>query len=122
MEAALALRSAPADPRARHLAGLVLHAQGVTSRAVDYLLGAVQGPEPTADMWHALARALRDNQQPAEAIQALETCLRLDRCNLEALFMLLELSEAVGATEMARDVLLCLQQLAPGDPRVVAMS
>lgn len=122
MEAALALRSAPADPQARYLAGVVLHAQGVTSRAVDYLLGAVQGREPTAEMWHALARALRDNQQPAEAIQALETCLRLDSRNLEALFMLLELSEAVGATELARDVLQCLQQLAPNDPRVIAMS
>lgn len=122
MEAALALRSAPADPRARHLAGLVLHAQGITSRAVDYLLGAVQGRESTADRWLALARALRDNQQPAEAIQALETCLRLDSRNLEALFMLLELSEAVGATELARDVLQCLRQLAPDEPRVIAMS
>jgi predicted O-linked N-acetylglucosamine transferase (SPINDLY family) len=122
LEAGLALRSAPADPRARHLSGLVLHAQGAMSRAVDHLLGAVQSREPTAEMWHALARALRDNQQPAEAIQALETCLRLDPRNIEALFMLLELSESVGATELARDVLQCLQQLAPADPRVIAMS
>lgn len=122
MDAALALRSAPADVRVRHLHGIVLSAQGMTSRAVDYLLGAVQRPGATVQMWHDLARALRDNHQPAEAIQALETCLRLDSRNIEALFMLLELSEAVGATEMARDVLQCLQQLAPADPRVVAMS
>jgi cytochrome c-type biogenesis protein CcmH/NrfG len=65
---------------------------------------------------------LRDNHQPAEAIQALETCLRMDSHNVEALFMLLELCEAIGATEMARDILQCLQQMAPTDPRVIAMS
>ncbi|MBL9208849.1 MAG: tetratricopeptide repeat protein [Opitutaceae bacterium] len=122
MDAVLALRSAPTDLRVRHLYGLVLNAQGITSRAVDYLLGAVQRPGATVQMWHDLARALRDNHQPAEAIQALETCLRMDPRNVEALFMLLELSEAIGATEMARDVLQCLQQMAPADPRVVAMS
>ena len=122
MDAVLALRSAPTDVRVRHLYGLVLRAQGITSRAVDYLLGTVQRPGATVQMWYDLARALRDNHQPSEAIQALETCLRMDPRNIEALFMLLELSEAIGATEMARDVLQCLQQTAPTDPRVVAMS
>ena len=122
MDAALALRSAPADGHVRHLCGVVLNAQGITSRAVDHLLGAVQRPGATVQMWQDLARALRDNHQPAEAIQALETCLRMDSHNVEALFMLLELCEAIGATEMARDILQCLQQMAPTDPRVIAMS
>lgn len=122
LDAGLALRSAPADSRVRHLAGCVLHAQGHFSRAVDYLIGAVQRPGATGEMWHALALALRENRQPAEAIQALESCLRIDPRNVEALFLLLELSEAVGATDMAREVLQCLRQLAPDDARVVALS
>jgi tetratricopeptide (TPR) repeat protein len=122
MEASLALRSAPADTRVRHLQGLVLHAQGNPSRAVDYLLAAVQRPEATAAIWYSLALALRDNGQVGEAIQVLETCIRMDHRNVEALLTLLELAEAAGATEIARDVLECLQQVAPEDPRVVAMS
>jgi protein O-GlcNAc transferase len=122
MEANLALRSAPADTRARYLQGLVLHAQGNTSRAVDYLLAAVQRSDATPGMWYSLALALRDNRQPGEAIQVLETCLRLDNRNVPALFTLLELAEAAGATEIARDVLDCLKEVAPEDPRVLALS
>lgn len=122
MEANLALRSAPGDTRVRYLQGLVLHAQANTSRAVDYLLAAVQGTEATATMWYSLALALRDNRQPGEAIQVLETCIRLDNRNVPALFTLLELAEAAGATEIARDVLECLKEVAPEDPRVLALS
>ena len=122
MDANLALRSAPGDTRVRYLQGLVLHAQGNTARAVDYLLAAVQGSEATATMWYSLALALRDNRQTGEAIQVLETCLRLDNRNVPALFTLLELAEAAGATEIAHDVLACLKEVAPEDPRVVALS
>lgn len=122
MEANLALRSAPSDTRVRYLQGLVLHAQGNTSRAVDYLLAAVQRSDATPAMWFSLAKALRDNRQPGEAIQVLETCIRLDGGNVEALFLLLELAEAAGATEIARDVLECLKLAAPEDPRVIALS
>jgi protein O-GlcNAc transferase len=122
MEANLALRSAPADTRVRYLQGLVLHAQGNNSRAVDYLIAAVQRSDATSAMWFSLAKALRDNRQPGEAIQVLETCIRLDGGNVEALFMLHELAEAAGATEIARDVLECLKHAAPEDPRVLALS
>lgn len=122
MEANLALRSAPLDTRVRYLQGLVLHAQGNTSRAVDYLVAAVQRSDATSEIWFSLAKALRDNRQPGEAIQVLETCIRLDGGNVEALFMLLELAEAAGATEIARAVLECLKQAAPEDPRVIALS
>ena len=96
--------------------------EGNTSRAVDYLLAAVQQSDATPAMWFALAKALRDNRQPGEAIQVLETCIRLDGANVEALFMLHELAEAAGATEIARDVFECLKQAAPEDPRVLALS
>lgn len=122
LESNLGLRSDPRNQRARFLVGRVLYAQGSHSRAVDYLLAAVQQADATPDMWFALALALRENRQVAEAIQVLETCLRLDCRNVEVLLTLLELAERVGATEIAREVLQCLQEVAPDDPRVLAMS
>lgn len=121
-QAALALRSAPGDVRARQLHGLVLHAQGDYARAIEYLMAAVQQSEATASTWYSLALALRDNGETGEAIQALETCIRLDHRHVEALLAILELAERVGATEMARDVLDSLKLVAPEDPRVLAMS
>jgi predicted O-linked N-acetylglucosamine transferase (SPINDLY family) len=120
MEANLALRSAPDAPRARHLHGLVLHAQGNASRAVTYLIAALQGESPPASLWYALALALRDNGQIGEAIKALETCIRMDDRNVEALLILLELAQGAGAAEIAADVMTCLQSVAPDDPRVLA--
>lgn len=121
-QAALALRSAPSDVRARQLYGIVLHAQGNLPRAIEYLMAAVQQSEATAATWYFLALALRDNGQTSEAIQALETCIRLDHRHVDALLAILELAERVGATDIARDVLESLQMVAPEDPRVLAMS
>lgn len=121
-QAALALRSAPGDVRARQLYGIVLHAQGNLVRAIEYLLAAVQQSEATAATWYSLALALRDHGQTGEAIQALETCIRLDHRHVEALLAILELAEQVGATEIARDVLESLKLVAPDDSRVLAMS
>lgn len=121
-QAAVALRSAPGDVRARQLYGVVLHAQGNLPRAIAYLMAAVQQSEATAATWYFLALALRDNGQASEAIQALETCIRLDHRHVDALLTILELAERVGATEIARDVLESLQLVAPEDPRVLAMS
>lgn len=121
-QATLALRSAPGDARARHLHGVILHAKGNLPRGIEYLLAAVQQPGATAGMWYSLALALRDNGQAGEAVQALETCIRIDSRHVEALLTILELAERVGATEMARDVLESLQLVAPDDHRVLAMS
>jgi len=121
-QATLALRSAPGDARARHLQGVVLYAKGNLMRAIEYLLAAVQRPGATAEMWYSLALALRDNGQSGEAVQALETCIQIDHRHVEALLTILELAERVGATELARDVLESLQQVAPDDHRVLAMS
>mgnify|MGYP000316900456 CR=1 FL=1 len=121
-QAALALRSAPGDVRARQLYGVVLHAQGNLVRAIEYLVAAVQQSEATASTWYALALALRDHGQTGESIRALETCIRLDHRHVEALLAILELAEQVGATEIARDVLEALRLVAPDDARVLAMS
>jgi predicted O-linked N-acetylglucosamine transferase (SPINDLY family) len=121
-ESALALRTAPADARVRHLHGLVLHAQGEHSRAVDYLVRAVQDEHASPAMWFALAKALRANRQVPQAIQALEICIRLDPKQVEVLLFLLDLAENAGATDIARDVLQLMQEVAPDDARVLAMS
>lgn len=121
-ESALALRTEPANGQVRHLHGLVLHAQGNFSRAVDYLVAAVQDPSADAARWFSLAKALRANRQIPESIQALETCIRLDPKQVEALLFMLDLAEGAGATNIARDVLQCLQEVAPDDARVLAMS
>lgn len=122
MEASLALRSNPGDVRARHLQGAVLHAQGNLPGAVKYLLAAVQQSDAASAVWFTLALVLRDQGRTDDAIQALETCIRLDPHNVDALLVLLELAERVGATEIARDVLDWLRQVAPEDPRIVALT
>jgi protein O-GlcNAc transferase len=121
-DASLALRSDPANHQARHLQGLVLHSQGEHSRAVDYLLAAVQHPDADAAIWLALAKALRDNRQLPQAIEALEACMRLAPRQVEPLLLMLDFAEAVGSTDIAREVLRALQQVAPDDARVLAMS
>ena len=121
-ESALALRTDPANHRVRRLHGLVLHAQGDFSRAVDYLVAAVQDSRAEPAVWVALAKALRANRQIPQAIEALETCIRLAPRDVEPLLFLLDLAEGIGATDIARDVLQCLQDVAPDDARVLAMS
>jgi cytochrome c-type biogenesis protein CcmH/NrfG len=69
-----------------------------------------------------LAQALRADNQAPQAVQTLELCLRLDGKHVEALLMLFELAEQCGGGDPAREVLRCLQQVAPDDPRVLAMS
>jgi protein O-GlcNAc transferase len=122
-ECNLALRTDPTSAQARLLKGRVLLAEGNAGRAVDYLLAAVERAGGSdSSTWFALAEALRANDQGSQAIQALEACLRTDPANLDALLLVIEIAQQVGATEIARDAFQGLQQLAPNDPRVVAMA
>lgn len=121
-EAALAVRTAPANSRARLLRGRVLLTQGNAVRATDYLLAAVErdyARDPQA--WLYLAQALRSSGRVPQAVEALQTCLRMDGANVEALLTTFELAEQAGGRDLADEVKLCLRQIAPDDPRVQAI-
>lgn len=121
-ESQLALRAVPGDAHARYLRGSVLLADGNPGRAVKYLLAAVQELGSDPEVWFVLAKGLRASQQVAQAIQALETCLRLAPKHLEALLLLHEVATGLGAADIAADTLLCMREIAPEDFRVTSLS
>lgn len=116
-QARRALRHDPRHPVARRLLGRALLLEGQPARAVDYLLAAVQAAPVGAAAWFELAGALRANAQPADALRALETSLRLDARQPEAWLLMIELAEAIGATDIAREALQALDQIDPAHPR-----
>jgi predicted O-linked N-acetylglucosamine transferase (SPINDLY family) len=121
-EANLALRSDPTNPRARHLRAQVLLVEGKHARAVDYLMAALPHYVGDKEFWFLLAWALQLNRKVPQAIEALESCLRLDGNQVEPLLMMIDLAEGAGASDIAQETLKCLQQIAPHDHRVLAMS
>ena len=113
-------RVAPAHSRARVIAGRASMGASQFARAVDYLLAAVQTSDD-AGTWFDLAVALYRNNQHQQAVQALETSLRLDASRADAWTMLVNLANEVGAHDIAREALTAFKQLAPFDPRVAAL-
>ncbi len=110
----------PASVEARHLMGLVLLKQGRNERAVNYLVAAVQQAGRNPALWFDLTTALRSNGQYQEALQALETCLRIDEKNVDAWLLVLDIAEQLNHTDMIQEALKTLKQIAPDDPRVVS--
>jgi predicted Zn-dependent protease len=108
--------------RARHLRAQVLLVEGKHARAVDYLMAALPHYVGDKEFWFLLARALQLNRKVPQAIEALESCLRLDGNQVEPLLMMIDLAEGAGASDIAQETLKCLQQIAPHDHRVLAMS
>jgi predicted O-linked N-acetylglucosamine transferase (SPINDLY family) len=110
-------RVVPAHAGARWIFGLARLELGQSQQAIDYLLAAVQNSDNAAT-WFDLAVALYRNSQHEQAVQALETSLRLDGTRTDAWAMLIELAHEVGAQELAGEALSTLTQLAPLDPRI----
>jgi tetratricopeptide (TPR) repeat protein len=121
-EARRILASQPAHPAARHLMAAALLRQGRGGRALTYLLGAVRQAGNSAALWHDLAVALHHNGRPAESMQALQLCLRLDGARLESWLMLGEWAAEAGDAEEARKAADFAQRLAPNDARVSALT
>ncbi|MBI3884824.1 MAG: tetratricopeptide repeat protein [Opitutae bacterium] len=119
-QARATLRATPNDAKARHALGRELLAAGRADRAVAYLLAALEGEGANPVLWFDVARALRANHQMQQAIEALETCLRVDGSHLDGWLLLAEISQAVGSTDMAREAAAIARQLAPADPRPAA--
>ena len=97
------LRADPANAAARAILGKALLALGETVRAVDYLLAAVQSPAADAALWFDLSRALHASGRMQQALQTLETALRLNPGNVEAWRMLITVADDVGAHELAEE-------------------
>ncbi|MET0262464.1 MAG: hypothetical protein ABW223_06175, partial [Rariglobus sp.] len=111
----------PHDLTTRHHQGKDLLAFGRADRAVVYLLAAIEDPHADAAVWHDLALALHANNQPADAIQALETSVRLDANRLDAWLLLADWATDFGHTELVNEITEVVSELAPADPRVVAL-
>lgn len=113
-----ALRISPSDTAARHKVGKALIELGENARAVDYLLAAVQTDENNPLLWYDLAVALRLSGQNKEAVQALESSLRMDPRHLEGWLMLAELATAAGSHDLAREAAGLASAISPQDPRI----
>jgi hypothetical protein len=110
------------DVATRHNEGNHLLAFGRPDRAVVYLLAAVDDPQAGPEVWHDLALALHANQQPAEAIQAMETCVRLAPDRLDSWLQLADWATDYGHTELVGEIHEVVRTLAPADPRVTALA
>jgi len=108
----------PIDSSSRHIRGLELLTMGRAERAAEYLTAAVQHDEGNATLWFDVSRAYRAAGQAQLAIQALEASLRIDATCVDAWIMLVELAEAVGMTELAREAHACVEELSPNDAHV----
>ncbi len=116
--ARLVLRAQPNHAAARALLGRALLSVGQAKRAVDYLLASIEAADADATRWFDLARALQQNGQHADSIQALETSLRLDGKRADAWLMLIELAESSGVTDLAREAFETLRGIEPDHPEL----
>ncbi len=119
--APLCLPEVETDTPSRHRHGWDLLTAGRPDRAVVYLLAAAEDPQADAAVWHDLALALHANHQTTEAIQALETCVRIAPDRLDSWLQLAELATAYGHEELVHDITYIVREIAPEDPRVAAL-
>jgi hypothetical protein len=111
----------PTDVASRQARALDLTLAGRPDRAALYLLAAVEDPDAGPEIWHDLALALHASGQTSDAIQALETCVRLAPDRLDTWLQLAEWAWMYGHQELIHDILEVVKTLAPADPRVIAL-
>ncbi|TSJ78573.1 tetratricopeptide repeat protein [Rariglobus hedericola] len=121
-DASLVASPVPDDLATRHAQGKDLMAAGRPERAALYLLAAIEDPQAGAEVWQDLALALHGSGQTNEAIQALETCVRLNPERLDSWLQLAEWAGDYGHTELVAEISGVVQTLAPSDPRVSALA
>lgn len=106
------------SPKARHILGRALVDQGRPRRGVDYLLGAVEQVDGNCALWLDLAKALvRDGRRP-QALQALETCIRIDQTYVEGWLYMGDLARESANYDLLHEIIDVVRKLAPDDPRV----
>jgi protein O-GlcNAc transferase len=112
------LRSSPTDAQVRHRVGRAYLERGDHSRAIAYLLSAVQTSDNNAALWFDLATAFQRAGQMQNALQALDTSLQIDGTQLEAWLTMAEWAKAVNSHETAREAAKLARAVAPNDPRI----
>lgn len=116
LQVVLSLR--PADNAARHLYARALSALGQHERALTYLLVVVSNSENDQNVWKDLATTLWALGKTGEALQAIETCVRMNQTELEPWLLLGDWAQHLGHQDVAQDIKTFLLEVAPTDPRV----
>lgn len=98
--ARLALDTDPRHVGVRAVQGRVLLAQGQGDAAAEYLLAAVQQRVDDPELWITLAKAFHQAGKHNNAVQALESALRLDPRRVEAWQLLRRLARDAGHAEL----------------------
>jgi hypothetical protein len=111
----------PAHPSARRALARIIAGTGNHTRAMEYLLAAVQSTDCPAAYWRELSTELRKIGNGDGAKQALETALRLDPEDVETWILLGEIAWESQHVEIQQEACSILQKLAPEDPRVNAL-
>ncbi len=116
-DAPLVAPAAACDAASRHAQGKELLAAGRPGRAALYLLAAAESADAGPDTWHELALALHADGQKAEALQALEACVRLNPGQLEPWLLLADWARDFGHIELVQEIADVVRELAPEHPR-----
>jgi predicted Zn-dependent protease len=108
-EARRILAAHPGHTGARHLFAAALLRQGRGDRALTYLLAAIKQAGNSPALWHDLAVALHLNGRIPEALQALQTCLRLDGTRADSRLMSQEWEAEVETAAKAAELVQSLE-------------
>lgn len=84
-------------------------------------LSALENHENDAARWLAVATEYRAINQPVQAIEACEACLKLDPRCVDGWVMIAELARAIGHHEFAEEAVDVIRQIAPTDPRIATL-
>lgn len=112
------LAATPTSSAARRAFARALCARGRPRRAVDYLLAVIEQKDADASAWLELSRALLSDDRRPQALEALETCLRLDQSFVEGWLFMGQLARESANYDLLQEIIDVLRKLAPDDPRV----
>jgi len=112
------LAGQPRNSQARELNWRRLSAQGRSAHAVDSVKSTVERAPQRPDLWLLLSEIYRGLGKRQEALQALETSLRLNTNSMEAWLSLISMADDSGDMNCIQDAIGAMDKLFPGHPRV----
>jgi Tfp pilus assembly protein PilF len=72
-------------------------------------------------LWTDLAKAFIGAGKNQEAVQALQVAIGTDGANVEPVLMMAEIARDIGELESYSELCAAAKQIAPADPRVLAL-